>query len=364
MANAGAGDAETEARPAAAFGAGPVAGARRAARGHGAFFRPTRRGRGRGGGGAVSARGPRSAGTQNALAGGGAWPRIGTARVAAEPGSREDGTSNVVAWRCVAPARARRPGRRRRPWRSRRTRSVPSAWVSRSTVCGASRRSLRRRAPWRRSRRRRRRYRRTFSGDAFSAPVTPTGLGAFRGAPRDVHPGRAGRRAPGPRRTPPAFAFGRASPRERARGRRGPSRRRARGDARRVPRERAPRLAAAWRGFRAPGSRAARATRIGIGIGFGDVLDTRSRSSSSSWLAETASVLVSSALVACEAPALASPGFHGVDARRRPRRGGAAAYRFLPDVSPGYASNRTVEAAPSTGPSRGARRSPCRVCRA
>ena len=56
----------------------------------------------------VSARG--AFGDENEpLAFGGAWARIGTARVAAEPGSREDGTSNVVAWRCVAAARARRP---------------------------------------------------------------------------------------------------------------------------------------------------------------------------------------------------------------------------------------------------------------
>ena len=57
----------------------------------------------------VSAFGDGAFGENEPLAGGGAWwARIGTARVAAEPGSREDGTSNVVAWRCVAP-RARRP---------------------------------------------------------------------------------------------------------------------------------------------------------------------------------------------------------------------------------------------------------------
>ena len=75
-------------------------------------------------------------------------------------------------------------------------------------------------------------------------------------------------------------------------------------------------------------------------------------------------MLVSSALVACEAPALASPGFSASTASASSARG-AAAYRFLPDVSPGYASNWTVEAAPSTGPSsRGGTTVTCRVCRA
>ena len=64
-------------------------------------------------------------------------------------------------------------------------------------------------------------------------------------------------------------------------------------------------------------------------------------------------MLVSSALVACEAPALASPGFSASTRVGVLGAAGAAAYRFLPDVSPGYASNWTVEAAPSTGPSRG-----------
>ena len=152
----------------------------------------------------------------------------------------------------------------------------------------------------------------TFSGDAFSAPITPTVsgrllaghhatciLGALGVGLMDHSPDAF-----------PAFAFGRASARERARLEGAGPAARARRRARRVPRD----GPLGWRrrgvgfGLRAH-ARRVRDFGIGIGIGFGDVLDTRSRSSSSSWLAETASVLVSSALVACEAPALASPGF-------------------------------------------------------
>ena len=45
---------------------------------------------------------------------------------------------------------------------------------------------------------------------------------------------------------------------------------------------------------------------------------------------------------ACEAPALASPGFSASTRVGVLGAAGAAAYRFLPDVSPGYASNWTV----------------------
>lgn len=82
----------------------------------------------------------------------------------------------------------------------------------------------------------------------------------------------------------------------------------------------------------------------------------------------TASVLVSSALVACEAPALAAAGGAAATRVRVLDAAGAAAYQYLPDVSPGPgyvwthvgvgvgptpSAAWTVEAAPSTGPSRG-----------
>ena len=195
----------------------------------------------------------------------------------------------------------------------------------------------------------------TFSGDAFSAPITPTVsgrllaghhatciLGALGVGLMDHSPDATA-----------AFAFGRASPRERARLEGGGP-----GGAGAATRAAYPATGPSGGGgvVWVSGSGLTRGAcdfGIGIGIGFGDVLDTRSRSSSSSWLAETASVLVSSALVACEAPALASPGFSASTRVGVLGAAGAAAYRFLPDVSPGYASNWTVEAAPSTGPSRG-----------
>ena len=296
------------------------------------------------------------------LAFGGAWARIGTARVAAEPGSREDGTSNVVAWRCVAPARApslsgvtvaiaaNALGAERVGVEKHRLRSVSALTVAAeaSPMAFAAAETI------------------TFSGDAFSAPLLQPSRGvSSRGTTRRVYWARWASGSWTTRRTPSRRSRSGVRPRASARGWRGA------GPAARA-RRRAPRTPATgpsggggvvW----VSGSGLTRGAcdfGIGIGIGFGDVLDTRSRSSSSSWLAETASVLVSSALVACEAPALASPGFSASTRVGVLGAAGAAAYRFLPDVSPGYASNWTVEAAPSTGPSRGARRSPCRVCRA
>ena len=343
LSNAGAGDAETETRPAAAFGAASLSLALAEPPAVTRVFPSTVAAEG-GATVEVSAFGDGAFGDEP-LAGGGAWwARIGTARVAAEPGSREDGTSNVVAWRCVAPARAPSRdgvtvaiaasalGAERVGVEKHRLRSVSAL-----TVAAEASPAI------------------TFSGDAFSAPVTPTVsghllaghhatciLGALGVGLLDHSPDATA-----------AFAFGRASPRERARlegG--GPD------GAGAATRAAYPAAGPSGGGgvVWVSGSGLTRGAcdfGIGIGIGFGDVLDTRSRSSSSSWLAETASVLVSSALVACEAPALASPGFSASTRVGVLGAAGAAAYRFLPDVSPGYASNWTVEAAPSTGPSRG-----------
>ena len=354
--NAGAGDAETEARPAAAFGAASLSLALAEPPAVTRVFPNTVAAEG-GATVEVSARG--AFGDENEpLAFGGAWARIGTARVAAEPGSREDGTSNVVAWRCVAPARApslsgvtvaiaaNALGAERVGVEKHRLRSVSALTVAAEA------------SPWRMA------FAAaetaeiaggTFSGDAFSAPITPTVsgrllaghhatciLGALGVGLMDHSPDAF-----------PAFAFGRASPRERARLEGGGP-----GGAGAATRAAYPATGPSGGGgvVWVSGSGLTRGAcdfGIGIGIGFGDVLDTRSRSSSSSWLAETASVLVSSALVACEAPALASPGFSASTRVGVLGAAGAAAYRFLPDVSPGYASNWTVEAAPSTGPSRG-----------
>ena len=162
LSNAGAGDAETETRPAAAFGAASLSLALAEPPAVTRVFPSTVAAEG-GATVEVSAFGDGAFGDEP-LAGGGAWwARIGTARVAAEPGSREDGTSNVVAWRCVAPARAPSRdgvtvaiaasalGAERVGVEKHRLRSVSAL-----TVAAEASPAI------------------TFSGDAFSAPVTPT----------------------------------------------------------------------------------------------------------------------------------------------------------------------------------------------
>lgn len=73
--------------------------------------------------------------------------------------------------------------------------------------------------------------------------------------------------------------------------------------------------------------------------------------------ADTASVVVSSALVACEAPALSSARATSTMRVRISGASGAANYQYLPDVSPGYddtvGGDSSVLAAPTNGPSRG-----------
>ena len=343
--SAGAGDAEAEARPAAALGAASLSLALAEPPAVTRVWPSSVAAEG----GATVEVSARGAFGDEPLAGGGAWARIGTARVAADPGSREDGTSNVVAWRCVAPARAPspRPGSRAREYlgvtvaiaasalgaervgvEKHRLRSVSAlavaAKASSALAFAAETAGARGGTP------------------AFSAPGTRTVLAAA-GHHATCILGALGvgllDHSP---ETVAAFAFGRASPRERARLEGG------------GPGEypgaatRAAYPAAGPSGgggvVWVSGSGLTRGA-CDFGIGFGDVLDTR--------VLDTASVLVSSALVACEAPALASPGSAASMRVGVLGAAGAAAYRFLPDVSPGYASNWTVEAAPSTGPSRG-----------
>ena len=335
--SAGAGDAEAEARPAAALGAASLSLALAEPPAVTRVWPSSVAAEG----GATVEVSARGAFGDEALAGGGAWARIGTARVAAEPGSREDGTSNVVAWRCVAPARApslgvtvaiaaSALGAERVGVEKHRLRSVSALAVAAeasSALAFAAETASRGRTP------------------AFSAPGTRTVLAAA-GHHATCILGALGvgllDHSPD---TVAAFAFGRASPRERARLEGGGP-----GGAGAATRAAYPAAGPSGGGgvVWVSGSGLTRGA-CDFGIGFGDDLDTRS----SSWLAETASVLVSSALVACEAPAPASPGLAASTRVGVLGAAGAAAYRFLPDVSPGYASNWTVEAAPSTGPSRG-----------
>lgn len=342
--SAGAGDAEAEARPAAALGAASLSLALAEPPAVTRVWPSSVAAEG----GATVEVSARGAFGDEPLAGGGAWARIGTARVAADPGLREDGTSNVVAWRCVAPARAPspRPGSRAREYlgvtvaiaasalgaervgvEKHRLRSVSAlavaAEASSALAFAAETAGARGGTP------------------AFSAPGTRTVLAAA-GHHATCILGALGvgllDHSP---ETVAAFAFGRASPRERARLEGGGP-----GGAGAATRAAYPAAGPSGGGgvVWVSGSGLTRGA-CDFGIGFGDVLDTR--------VLDTASVLVSSALVACEAPALASPGLAASTRVGVLGAAGAAAYRFLPDVSPGYASNWTVEAAPSTGPSRG-----------
>lgn len=342
--SAGAGDAEAEARPAAALGAASLSLALAEPPAVTRVWPSSVAAEG----GATVEVSARGAFGDEPLAGGGAWARIGTARVAADPGLREDGTSNVVAWRCVAPARAPspRPGSRAREYlgvtvaiaasalgaervgvEKHRLRSVSAlavaAEASSALAFAAETAGARGGTP------------------AFSAPGTRTVLAAA-GHHATCILGALGvgllDHSP---ETVAAFAFGRASPRERARLEGGGP-----GGAGAATRAAYPAAGPSGGGgvVWVSGSGLTRGA-CDFGIGFGDVLDTR--------VLDTASVLVSSALVACEAPALASPGSAASTRVGVLGAAGAAAYRFLPDVSPGYASNWTVEAAPSTGPSRG-----------
>lgn len=344
--SAGAGDAEAEARPAAALGAASLSLALAEPPAVTRVWPSSVAAEG----GATVEVSARGAFGDEPLAGGGAWARIGTARVAADPGTREDGTSNVVAWRCVAPARAPSPGTPGS--RAREYLGVTVAIAA--SALGAERVGVEKH--------------RLRSVSALAVAAEASSALAFAAETAGARGGTPAFSAPGTRtvlaaaghhatcilgalgvglldhspETVAAFAFGRASPRERARLEGG-----------------------------GPGEYSGAATRAAypaagpsggggvvwvsgsgltrgacdFGIGFGDVLDTR--------VLDTASVLVSSALVACEAPALASPGSAASTRVGVLGAAGAAAYRFLPDVSPGYASNWTVEAAPSTGPSRG-----------
>ena len=349
--SAGAGDAEAEARPAAALGAASLSLALAEPPAVTRVWPSSVAAEG----GATVEVSARGAFGDEPLAGGGAWARIGTARVAADPGSREDGTSNVVAWRCVAPARAPspRPGSRAREYlgvtvaiaasalgaervgvEKHRLRSVSALAVAAeasSASAFAAETASRGGTP------------------AFSAPGTRTVLAAAGHHATCILGALGVGLLDHSSDTVAAFAFGRASPRERARLEGGGP-----GGAGAATRAAYPAAGPSGGGgvVWVSGSGLTRGA-CDFGIGFGDVLDTRS-SRSSSWLAETeTSVLVSSALVACEAPAPASPGSAASTRVGVLGAAGAAAYRFLPDVSPGYASNWTVEAAPSTGPSRG-----------
>ena len=281
------------------------------------------------------------------LARGGAWARIGTTRVAAEPmpgDAYDDGSANanVVAWRCVAPARAPSPGPSRRgtphPFHAVTVAIVANPFGAERV--GEEKRSLR-----------------SVSALAVAAKASPAL--AFKNAPgrRGEHSlAAAGHHATcilgalgvglidhSPDATS-AFAFGQESPRERAwlLDGVGP------GGAGAATRAAYPAAGPSGGGgvVWVSGSELARGA-CDFGFGFGDLRVG---------YAETAAVLVSSALVVCEAPALSSPGGAASTRVRVLDATGAAAYQYLPDVSPGYAAKGaawTVEAAPSTGPSRG-----------
>ena len=344
--SAGAGDAEAEARPAAALGAASLSLALAEPPAVTRVWPSSVAAEG----GATVEVSARGAFGDEPLAGGGAWARIGTARVAADPGSREDGTSNVVAWRCVAPARAPSPGTPGS--RAREYLGVTVAIAA--SALGAERVGVEKH--------------RLRSVSALAVAAKASSALAFAAETAGARGGTPAFSAPGTRtvlaaaghhatcilgalgvglldhspETVAAFAFGRASPRgvpARLEGG-GP------GGAGAATRAAYPAAGPSGGGgvVWVSGSGLTRGA-CDFGIGFGDVLDTR--------VLDTASVLVSSALVACEAPALASPGLAASTRVGVLGAAGAAAYRFLPDVSPGYASNWTVEAAPSTGPSRG-----------
>ena len=343
--SAGAGDAEAEARPAAALGAASLSLALAEPPAVTRVWPSSVAAEG----GATVEVSARGAFGDEPLAGGGAWARIGTARVAADPGSREDGTSNVVAWRCVAPARAPSPGTPGS--RAREYLGVTVAIAA--SALGAERVGVEKH--------------RLRSVSALAVAAEASSALAFAAETAGARGGTPAFSAPGTRtvlaaaghhatcilgalgvglldhspETVAAFAFGRASPRERARLEGGGP-----GGAGAATRAAYPAAGPSGGGgvVWVSGSGLTRGA-CDFGIGFGDVLDTR--------VLDTASVLVSSALVACEAPALASPGSAASTRVGVLGAAGAAAYRFLPDVSPGYASNWTVEAAPSTGPSRG-----------
>lgn len=344
--SAGAGDAEAEARPAAALGAASLSLALAEPPAVTRVWPSSVAAEG----GATVEVSARGAFGDEPLAGGGAWARIGTARVAADPGTREDGTSNVVAWRCVAPARAPSPGTPGS--RAREYLGVTVAIAA--SALGAERVGVEKH--------------RLRSVSALAVAAEASSALAFAAETAGARGGTPAFSAPGTRtvlaaaghhatcilgalgvglldhspETVAAFAFGRASPRgvpARLEGG-GP------GGAGAATRAAYPAAGPSGGGgvVWVSGSGLTRGA-CDFGIGFGDVLDTR--------VLDTASVLVSSALVACEAPALASPGSAASTRVGVLGAAGAAAYRFLPDVSPGYASNWTVEAAPSTGPSRG-----------
>jgi len=343
--SAGAGDAEAEARPAAALGAASLSLALAEPPAVTRVWPSSVAAEG----GATVEVSARGAFGDEPLAGGGAWARIGTARVAADPGTREDGTSNVVAWRCVAPARAPSPGTPGS--RAREYLGVTVAIAA--SALGAERVGVEKH--------------RLRSVSALAVAAEASSALAFAAETAGARGGTPAFSAPGTRtvlaaaghhatcilgalgvglldhspETVAAFAFGRASPRERARLEGGGP-----GGAGAATRAAYPAAGPSGGGgvVWVSGSGLTRGA-CDFGIGFGDVLDTR--------VLDTASVLVSSALVACEAPALASPGLAASTRVGVLGAAGAAAYRFLPDVSPGYASNWTVEAAPSTGPSRG-----------
>ena len=353
--SAGAGDAEAEARPAAALGAASLSLALAEPPAVTRVWPSSVAAEG----GATVEVSARGAFGDEPLAGGGAWARIGTARVAADPGTREDGTSNVVAWRCVAPARAPSPGTPGS--RAREYLGVTVAIAA--SALGAERVGVEKHRL------------RSVSALAVAAEASSAlafaafeAFEAFAAETAGARGGTPAFSAPGTRtvlaaaghhatcilgalgvglldhspETVAAFAFGRASPRgvpARLEGG-GP------GGAGAATRAAYPAAGPSGGGgvVWVSGSGLTRGA-CDFGIGFGDVLDTR--------VLDTASVLVSSALVACEAPALASPGLAASTRVGVLGAAGAAAYRFLPDVSPGYASNWTVEAAPSTGPSRG-----------
>ena len=345
--SAGAGDAEAEARPAAALGAASLSLALAEPPAVTRVWPSSVAAEG----GATVEVSARGAFGDEPLAGGGAWARIGTARVAADPGTREDGTSNVVAWRCVAPARAPSPGTPGS--RAREYLGVTVAIAA--SALGAERVGVEKH--------------RLRSVSALAVAAEASSALAFAAETAGARGGTPAFSAPGTRtvlaaaghhatcilgalgvglldhspETVAAFAFGRASPRERARRSSGGGPGEYSGAATRAAYPAAGPSGGGgvvW----VSGSGLTRGA-CDFGIGFGDVLDTR--------VLDTASVLVSSALVACEAPALASPGLAASTRVGVLGAAGAAAYRFLPDVSPGYASNWTVEAAPSTGPSRG-----------
>ena len=292
----------------------------------------------------------RGASADEPLARGGAWARMGTTRVAAEP-ARGDASADarVVAWRFVAPARAPSPRPPGRGAHLRTAHDVTVAIVANALGAervGAEKHSL-------------------LSVSALAVAANASPASAFETVPgrrsariASVTFAAAGHHATcilgalgvglvdhSPEATS-AFAFGREAPStSRARQRSlgvGP------GGAGAATRAAYPAAGPSGGGgvvFVSGSDFVSGACDFGFGFG-----DRRVG------YAETAGALVSSALVACEAPALSSPGGAASTRVRVLDAAGAAAYRYLPDVSPGYAAKGaawSVEAAPSTGPSRG-----------